>query len=169
MRSILVSTGNFISSIFDFFYPPFGKYLKMNIRLYRYGMSGSLNVVFGWILYFVIYNFILDHKNLNLGIITFSSHIASLVITSPIALFSGFILQKYVTFTESELRGKTQLVRYLIVFAINATINYAGLKLLVDYYGYYPTPSQMFMTIVCILFSYISQHFFTFKTINKKE
>ncbi len=169
MKNLFVQFGNLTSRIFDFFYPPFGKYLKMNIRLYRYAMSGSVNVVFGWILFYVIYNFILDHKNLDLGFFTFSSHIASLAITSPIALFSGFILQKYVTFTESELRGKTQLIRYLIVFAINATINYAGLKLLVDYYGYDGTPSQMFMTIVCILFSYISQHFFTFKTINKKE
>jgi putative flippase GtrA len=168
MRSILVSTGNFISSIFDFFYPPFGKYLKMNIRLYRYAMSGSVNVVFGWVLFYTIYNFVLAHRTLDLGFIMISSHQAPFVITSPITFLTGFLLQKYVTFTESDLRGKVQFVRYLLVFGVNACINSLGIEILVNY-GFYPTPSNMIMTIICIIFSYISQHFFTFKTINKKE
>jgi putative flippase GtrA len=169
MKNIFELIGNFVTKIFDFFYPPFGKYLHMNIRLYRYAMSGSLNVVFGWVLYFFIYNILLKHNNLNLGIITLSSHIGTLAITSPITLLTGFLLQKYVTFTASELRGRVQLMRYLLVFVLNSLINITGLKILVDYYEFYPTPSQMVMTIVCIIISYISQHFFTFKTNGMNE
>ena len=167
MRSVLVSAGNFVSSIFDFFYPPFSKFLNMNIRFYRYGVSGSLNVLFGWVLYFVVYNFILHHQQLHVGPLTLSSHIASLMLTAPITLLSGFFLQKYVTFTGSDLRGKIQLFRYLMVYLANLTINYFGLKVLVDMYGIYPTPSQMIMTVICVIFSYISQKTFTFKSSSK--
>jgi putative flippase GtrA len=140
----------------------------MNIRFYRYGVSGSLNVLFGWVLYFVVYNFILHHQQLHVGHLTLSSHIASLVLTSPITLLSGFFLQKYVTFTSSDLRGKIQLFRYLMVYLANLTINTIGLKILVDMYGLNAEPSEMIMTVICIIFSYISQKTFTFKTSSNK-
>jgi putative flippase GtrA len=105
---------------------------------------------------------------LHLGIITISSHIAALFLTFPITLFTGFLLQKYVTFTGSELRGKVQLFRYSLVVLANLLINYLGLKILVDLLGIYPTPSKMVITLITTMFSYFSQKKFTFKT-NKAE
>jgi len=100
---------------------------------------------------------------LYLGFVTLSSHIAALVFTFPISFMTGFLLQKYVTFTASDLRGKTQLVRYGVVVALNLGINYIGLKLLVDGFGWFPTPSKMIITLFATLVSYISQKKFTFK------
>ncbi|NVO09433.1 MAG: GtrA family protein [Bacteroidales bacterium] len=145
----------------DLLYPPFRKH--MTIQFFRYGMVGASNLVFDWVLYFVIYNFVLQHKMLNLGFITLSSHIASLSIKLPIVLFSGFMLQKYVTFSYSELRGRIQLFRYMIVFLVNLTISYIGLKILVDYFRFYPTPSNMAISILTIGVSYYSQKHYTFK------
>lgn len=164
MRRILVLTGKFISDIIDFFYPPFKRFFSL--QFFRYGMSGGANLVFDWVLYFIIYNFILRKQIVDLGFIAISPHIAALLIVFPITLLTGFLLQKYVTFTASDLRGRQQLVRYMAVVGVNLLINYFGLKLLVEVLHFYPTPSKMVVTVVCTIFSYFSQKKFTFKVKN---
>ncbi|MDR3651775.1 MAG: GtrA family protein [Paludibacter sp.] len=162
MRKEFISVGRHICIVIDFFYPPFRKY--MTLQFFRYGISGVANMIFDWILYFTIYHFALRQHMLSFGFMTFSSHIAALFLTFPITLFTGFLLQKYVTFTSSELRGKVQLFRYSIVVFTNLLLNYLGLKLLVDIIGLFPTPSKMIVTIFTTMFSYFSQKKYTFKT-----
>jgi putative flippase GtrA len=162
MRKIFETIGSWIRAAIDFFYPPFSKY--MTLQFFRYGVTGSVNLVFDWVLYFLIYTYVLQHEMLELGFITLSSHIATLGIKLPIVLFSGFLLQKYVTFSSSDLEGRIQLFRYLIVFLINFIISYVGLKILVDGLGFYPTPSNMIISILTIFFSYFSQKKYTFRS-----
>lgn len=161
MRKLFILVGKFISDIIDFFYPPFRKYFSL--QFFRYGVSGASNMGFDWVLYFITYNFIIQKRLVHLGFVTLSPHIASLLITFPITLFTGFLLQKYVTFTASKMRGKDQLVRYIAVVAANLLINYFGLKLFVEVLSIYPTPSKMLVTIITTIFSYFSQKKFTFK------
>jgi hypothetical protein len=162
MRKTFTSIGNAIRTVIDFFYPPFQKYITL--QLFRYGFTGSVNLLFDWFLYFLIYNFVLQHEMLNLGIVTLSSHIATMTIKIPIVLISGFLLQKYVTFSYSNLKGSIQLFRYVTVFLINLTINYLGLKILVDSLDFWPSPSNMIVSILTIFISYFSQKHYTFKT-----
>ncbi|MFA6335053.1 MAG: GtrA family protein [Bacteroidales bacterium] len=150
-----------IRASIDFFYPLCRKY--MTLQFFRYGVTGAANLVFDWVLYFVIYNFVLQHRMLNLGVVTLSSHIASLAIKFPIVFFSGFLLQKYVTFSSSDLHGRIQLFRYAIVFLINLFINYIGLKLLVDGLNVYPSISNMIISILTVFVSYFLQKRYTFK------
>ena len=162
MKNAFMTFGNYIRKIIDFFYLPFQKYVT--IQLFRYGATGTANLVFDWFLYFLIYNFVLQHKMLNLGIVTLSSHIAAMTIKIPIVLISGFLLQKYVTFSSSKLSGKTQLFRYSTVFLINSAINYLGLKMLVDGLDFWPTPSNMIISVLTIFLSFLLQKHYTFKT-----
>lgn len=164
MRKIFETTGRWISFVIDFFYPPFQKY--MTLQFFRYGVTGVLNLVFDWILYFVIYSYVLQKQDVYLGFLTLSSHIASLAIKFPIVFFSGFLLQKYVTFSISEIRGRIQLFRYLLVFLVNLLINFLGLKLLVDGFGLYPSLSNILVSIITVFISYFSQKKFTFKITN---
>lgn len=145
----------------DFFYPPFRKY--MTLQFFRYGVTGVANMAFDWVLYFVTFHFILEKQMLDLGFETLSSHIAAMVIVFPVTFTSGFLLQKYVTFSASEIKGRVQVFRYLTVVLANLLINYIGLKLLVDVVGLFPTPSKMIVTIITTIFSYFSQKKFTFK------
>lgn len=161
MRKFLTSTGIGIRRMVDYFYPPFRKY--MSVEFFRYGATGVANLVFDWLLYFSIFHFILRQQMLPLGFVTLSSHIAALAFSFPISFMSGFLLQKYVTFNNSDLRGKVQLFRYGIVVVANLVINYIGLKLFVDVFGWFPTPSKMAITIVATGVSYISQKKFTFR------
>jgi putative flippase GtrA len=161
MRKKFETIGGWIMSIIDFFYPPFRKH--MTIQFFRYGFTGAANIAFSQVLFFVVYNFVLHQKMLPLGFFTLSSHIASLAIIFPFSNFFGFLLQKYVTFTESELRGHVQLYRYFIIVFINLGINTIALKILVDGFHFWVTPSQTIATFFCILVSYFSQKKFTFK------
>lgn len=161
MKNIFEIIGGWITAMIDFFYPPFAKY--MTLQFFRYGVSGAANLVFNWVLYFIVFNFILQKQMLHLGFVTFKSHNAAFIITFGVTFFSGFLLQKYVTFTESDLRGRVQLIRYLFVVGINLVINYMALKLLVDVLNFFPTPSNMAISIFTTFFSYFSQKKFTFK------
>ena len=167
MRKVFILTGKFISDIIDFFYPPFRKYFSL--QFFRYGVSGAGNMVFDWLLYSFVYNVVLQKQMLNLGLVTLSSPIAALFITFPITLFTGFLLQKYVTFTASEMRGQKQLVRYMLVVALNLVINYTGLKILNGVLGLWPLASKMIITVITTLFSYFSQKKFTFRIKNAPD
>lgn len=164
MRRIFVNIGRNLSKLIDFFYPPFRKY--MTLQFFRYGSSGAVTVGFSLVLYFFVYNFVLRQQLLPLGFFTFSSHIGTLILTFPISTFFGFLLQKYVTFTDSDLRGHIQLYRYFIVAFVNLGVNAFFLKILVDGFHFWTTPSQMIATFFCVLISYFSQKEYTFK--NKK-
>jgi putative flippase GtrA len=167
MRKLFIKTGQAIQAAIDFTYPPFRRLMPQ--RIYRYGVCGTANVVFDWVLYFFVYHFILQYRFVHIGIVTVSPHIASLVLIFPVVTCSGFLLQKYVTFTASELRGRVQLIRYLMVILTNLLINYVGLKILVEGLDIYPTPSKMIITSVTIICSYVGQNKFTFKIASPPE
>jgi putative flippase GtrA len=162
MRLVLTKIGLWIQKAIDFTHPLFRRYIP--IQMYRYAVCGGGNVVFDWVLYFIVYNLVFKDTLFDLGIVTLSPHIATLVIIFPVTTFSGFLLQKYVTFTSSDLRGHIQLIRYFMVVFINLFINYVGLKLFVDGLNFYPTPSKMVVTIFAVICSYFFQTKYTFKS-----
>ena len=164
MKGILEAIGKWITKLVDFFYPPFRKYISL--QLFRYGVTGVANMIFDWVLFFVTYHYILNKEMLHLGFVTLSSYIAAMLIVFPISFSTGFLLQKYVTFSASKLKSRKQITRYFSVVVANLLINYLGLKLLVDVLFLFATPSKMIITILTTIFSYISQKKFTFKTQN---
>ena len=141
-------------------------------------------MVFDWILYFLIYNFVIGHEMIYVRCTMYNvqftqaitPHIATLCIVFPITLLTGFALQKYVTFRDVQrndvrctmydvrsMRGVRQLMRYILIVAVNLAVNYLGLKLCVETFGWYPTPSKMVITIVTVIISYLGQKYYTFK------
>jgi putative flippase GtrA len=152
---------NLIISIIDWFYPFFSRYIPK--VTFRYAFCGGSNTAFDIFLYFIFYNFILRKQIVDLGFIAISPHIASFLIVFPITFSTGFLLGKYITFTSSNLRGRIQLFRYGITVSVSILLNYIFLKVFVDVCGFYPTPSKMLTTLLVIIYSYISQKYFTFR------
>lgn len=157
-----------ITKIIDFFYRPFSRWFSP--QLFRYTACGGGNMVLDWVLYFLIYNFVIGHQLLYITLpfrdgvgFCITPHIATLCIVFPITLLTGFWLNKYVTFTQSNLRGSKQLMRYIAIVALNLAVNYFGLKLCVEYFGWYPTPSKMFITLITIAISYFGQKYYSFR------
>lgn len=157
-----------ITKIIDFFYRPFSRWFSP--QLFRYAACGGGNMVLDWVLYFLIYNFVIGHQLLYITLpfldgvgFCITPHIATLCIVFPITLLTGFWLNKYVTFTQSNLRGSKQLMRYIAIVALNLAVNYFGLKLCVEYFGWYPTPSKMLITLITIAISYFGQKYYSFR------
>ena len=166
-----------ITKIIDFFYRPFSKYVPQ--QLFRYAACGGGNMVLDWVLYFVVYNFVVGHELVYISLpfasrllpnsliavspLCLTPHIMSLLIVFPITLLTGFWLNKYVTFTQSSLRGYNQLFRYILVVMLNLSVNYFGLKLFVEVCGIYPTPSKMIITIITVIISFFGQKYFSFR------
>ena len=164
-----------VTRIIDFFYRPFDKWISR--QLFRYAACGGGNMALDLVLYFLIYNFVIGHDLVYLNLQIFKSsnlqicltpHIATLCIVFPITLLTGFWLQKYVTFTQSDLHGARQLARYILIVMINLAINYFGLKLCVETFGWYPTPSKLVITVITVIISYLGQKYYTFR-VNKSK
>lgn len=135
----------------------------MPIQTFRYAVCGSANTVLGLAVYFVAYQYIFAQKNFDFGFFAFKPHIAALFLSFCVTFIVGFLLNKYVVFVTSNLKGRIQLFRYFLSFAVNLTVNYLMLKLLVDMLKWNALLSQFLTTAVIIAISYLSQKHFTFK------
>ncbi|MDQ7949492.1 MAG: GtrA family protein [Pedobacter sp.] len=151
--------------IIDFFYPPFQKWFSLHT--FRYVAAGGTTAMTGIISYFLIYNYVLKQEDVHVGTYLVTAHIAALAIESVFTFIVGFMLNKYLVFTQSTLKGRIQLFRYGTVVATNILLNYAMMKILVDGFQFYPSFAKVMITIILSVFSYFSQKYFSFRV--KKE
>jgi putative flippase GtrA len=168
IRKLFTLIGNRIRTIIDFFYPPFRRWFSP--QLFRYAVCGVSNMGFNLVLFSIMYNFVFAKELVDVfGIVTLRPFVAAFLVVFPITLMTGFLLQKYVTFTTSLLRGKVQLVRYTSVVMLNILINYVGLHFFVEIVGFWATPSQFIVNIVNAVVSYLCQKYFTFREIDMNK
>ncbi len=132
-------------------------------QTYRYACCGALNMALDAMWYAVIYNFIVAHRNVDLGVIVLSPHIASMVAVFPITFFNGFWLNRHVAFRRSPVPQGKQLLRYALSIAGSLLLTYAGLKFFVEACGIWPTPSKVLTTAVTVVYSYLAAKYYTFR------
>ncbi len=152
---------HFIIKVIDFFYPPFKR--LMPLQTFRYAACGGFNVVLGFIIFTIMFHLLVEQVVVNIAGLPFEPYSVALVISSITVFGIGFLLNKYVVFTSSNLKGRIQLFRYLLSFLSNLAINYALLKMLVKYVGLHPVLAQVIVTAIVIVLSYFTQQYFTFK------
>lgn len=140
----------------------------MPLKTYRYAVCGGSNLVLDIVLYIIFYHFVFDKVNVDAGIMVFTPHIAALFAVFPITLTTGFLLNKYITFQDSNLKGKVQFVRYFAVALGAISLSYLLMKMFVDGFGFYPTPSRLLTIFISVIYSYILQSRFSFKVKNEK-
>jgi putative flippase GtrA len=162
MKQIHIRIKKSILFMIDAFYPLFKNIFTL--QTFRYAACGGVNTVLDIGLFSFNYNVVFKKHNFILGSITMSPHIASAILAFCITLPTGFYLNRYVVFQQSGLRRSSQLFRYCLVVLFCVLLNLIFLKLFVDMFGWYPTPSKILTTLIVIVFSYVSQTFFFFKT-----
>jgi putative flippase GtrA len=151
-----------IINIIDFFYPPFRS--LMDRKTFRYLACGGGNTLLDIVLYFISYNFILDKRVIHLPMnIAISPHIGAFIMAFMVTFPIGFMLMRHVVFNDSILRGRVQLVRYIMMVAVCILLNYIFLKLFVEQFHFYPTVAKILTTMIVVVFSYLTQRHFTFK------
>lgn len=161
MRKLHENIRSLILSVVDLFYPIFKNI--MPLQTFRYAACGGFNTVLDISLFFVSYNFILQKQAVHIGSLTIGAHIAAFLIGFMVTFPIGFYLSRYVVFQETSVKKAKQLAKYFTVVFGCLILNYAFLKLFVDMFGWYPTPSKILTTVFVVAFSYVSQKNFTFK------
>lgn len=151
-----------ILSVIDFFYPLFRR--VMPLQTFRYAACGGLNTVLDIFIFFLSYNYIFHKQVVHVLDFSISPHIAAFLAAFCITFPVGFYLNKYVVFTESNLRKRIQITRYFLLVLACIGLNYMFLKFFVEQLHIYPTISKMITTIIVVAFSYFTQKRFTFKT-----
>lgn len=153
-----------IISIIDFFYAPFRK--LMPIQTFRYAACGGGNTILDIFLYFLAYNYVLRKEIVYTPAGAISPHIAAFLISFAISFPTGYMLNRYIVFPGSILKGRVQLFRYFMLVLVCIYLNYIFIKLFVEHFHIYPTISKMLTTVIVVAFSYFTQKNFTFKTGN---
>ncbi|GAA4752006.1 GtrA family protein [Flavisolibacter ginsenosidimutans] len=164
MRKIHNNVRKTIFSVLDIFYPMFRRF--MPLQTYHYAACGGSNTLFNIFLYHIFFNYVLHKQVLHLGFIAFTPYVAAFILAFFITFPIGFYLSMYVVFQGSYLRRRIQLVRYLMVALACVGLNYILLKFFIETLGWHqhPTLALMATAVIVVVFSYVSQRFFSFRT-----
>ena len=116
-----------IGSVIDIFYlRPISKLIPHEI--FRYGVCGSANMVLDIVWYYIIYHYIVALRYIDLGFVTVSPHVASLIIVFPITFFTGFWLNRNVAFRVTEFGQGLQLLKYALSVVGSILLNYICIR-----------------------------------------
>lgn len=152
----------FLTSVIDrLYFPAYGRLISL--QTFRYAVCGALNVALSFLLYYLVLHYWVRKDTFDLGFFVLSPHVASQMIVFPVITFTGFMLNRYVAFKNSPLKGRTQAMRYVLSTAGSWVVNVAFLKFFVDILGIWATPSFMLATLIVIVYSYLTQKYFTFR------
>jgi hypothetical protein len=135
----------------------------MPLQTFRYAACGGGNAILAFLVYVFLLHFVFTLDEYNLKVIMMKGYNLSLFISFTVSFFVGFVLNKYVVFTASNLRGRIQFFRYCLAYLFNVLINYLLLKFLVEYLHLNATVGQIITMVIITIISYNSQHHFTFK------
>lgn len=161
MRKLHDTIRGQILGLVDLFYPLFRRF--MPLQTFRYAACGGFNTALDITLFFVAYNFILRKQVIHLGFVSIAPHIAAFLISFCVTFPIGFYLSRYVVFQETSVGKRKQLGKYFMVVLGCLFLNYGFLKLFVETFRWYPTPSKLLTTVFVVAFSYLSQKNYTFK------
>ena len=152
-----------IRKFLDLFYPIVAKIFDKTT--YYYAACGAGNLVLSWILFFLFYQFVFEKKLWHISLIdfTFTPYTLSAFSCFIISFILGFLLMKYVVFTQSELKGRIQLFRYGISAIITSSANWVLLKTFVEFFYFFPSLANVLSTCIVVIISYLIQRNFTFK------
>ena len=132
-------------------------------QVFRYLACGATTALLDAVWYFLIYHYIVCERFTDLGFVVVSPHIAALCIVFPITFFTGFWLNRNVAFRATHISSLPQLFKYALTVVGSILLNYACMKFLVESCEIWATPSKIFTTIICAIYSFLVGRYFTFK------
>lgn len=166
-NTVFIKTRESIIWFIDLFYPIFKP--LMPIQTFRYAACGGTVTLLGLLSYFLIYNYVLDSEYISFFGFSMTRYIAAFVGSFCISFPVGFFLSKFVVFSESQLKGRIQLFRYLVLQFLNILLNWSLLHFFVGFLEFWATPSQVITTVILAVFSYFFQRNVSFKTVKDKD
>lgn len=152
-----------IHRILDFFYPLVKRLFDQTT--YYYAVCGVGNLVLSWILFFVFFQYVFKKQFFHLDFInfTFSAYTLSAIACFLISFALGFVLMKYIVFTESGLKGRVQFFRYAVSAMISGMVSWVLLKMFIEVFNFFPSLANILASCLVVIVSYLLQRKFTFK------
>lgn len=157
-----------ITSVLDLFFPLVKRFIPK--ETYYYAACGSGNLVLSWLLFFLFYQYVFQKETsyffvswLNSQHIAISAYTFSSVCCFCINFSIGFLLMKYIVFTNSELGGRIQLFRYGLSSLASAILSWVLLKFFIEVLNFFPSIANVTASCIVVVFSFIMQRKFTFR------
>lgn len=151
----------FLLSVIDWFYPPFRRI--MPLQTFRYAACGGGNTSLDIFIYWVSYKYLLHQEVIHLPVYAVSREIAAQLMAFCVSFPTGFFLMRNLVFPESDLRGRVQLFRYLMLVLVCLLLNVVFIKFFVSICHVYPPFAKVLSTVFVVAFSYLTQKHFTFR------
>ena len=116
------------------------------------------------LVYYLVYNHLLHQTELRvLDSMVFRAPTVALTCSYSCGLVTNFSITKYFVFHESELSGRIQLFRFILVAMVVLVANYFFMYFLINVLGWYPTLSRAVSAITIGVFSFVAHRVFSFK------
>lgn len=130
---------------------------------------GGTVVVVDTILFNFLNYFVFKESDVQILGHLYKPHTISQIISFCISFPLGFIFNRYIVFTESQLRGRIQLFRYGLTALASFLLSIFLIKLFFDIFHINAFISKNLTTILVIAFSYFAQQYFSFKVKGKNS
>jgi putative flippase GtrA len=139
-------------------------------KLIRYGMAAGIATFVDVSVYFIAFNYIFKKQDMHfIPFLVLSAPTVSLILSYSCGLITNFSISKYFVFTESDLRGHHQLMRYVMVAVLILFLNYGFMSFLIKGLYWYPTIARAVSAVIVGLLSFVIHKSFSFKTGSNEE
>lgn len=97
-----------ILAFIDFFHPPFKKYISLHN--FRYLATGGSTFVLGYLAYYLSFYYLFKTEEVDVFFFTLKRGTAAMAVDFAVAIPYSFVMNRYVVFTHSEVKGRVQLI-----------------------------------------------------------
>ncbi|MEY3087325.1 MAG: GtrA family protein [Flavobacteriia bacterium] len=157
--------GQLIRRFLDLFHPLFARFFDK--QTYYYAACGGVNLVSSWLFFFLFYQYLFEKRIFNMEIngeiYVVSAYTLSSMLCFVIAFLLGFLMNKFVVFTDSQLIGRVQLFRYAVSSWLSWLCSYLILKTLIEGLQFYPSIANVVASVITVFISYLLQRKYSFK------
>jgi putative flippase GtrA len=157
-----------ITTILDLFYPLVKRFIPK--ETYYYAACGGGNLVLSWFLFFFFYQYVFQKEVSHYYVswlgnkhIAFSAYTLSSFTTFCFSFIIGFLLNRFVVFTRSELRATIQLLRYGLSALVTYSLGWILLKFFIESLALFPSIANIMASCIVVIWSYFMQRKFTFR------
>jgi len=142
----------------------------LQLKIVRYGMAAAIATAVDVTVYFIAFNYIFKKQDVHLlPILVLGAPTVSLILSYSCGLITNFSISKYFVFTESDLRGHHQLMRYVMVAILILFLNYGFMSFLIKTLEWFPTIARAVSAVTVGFLSFVIHKSFSFKTGNKES
>src|SRR5947209_4793904 len=147
----------------DFFYPLLKRF--MPLQTFRYAAVGGANMIFDIAVFTYFNTYVLKQQVVYLGAFAFKSYVVAFVIAFCLTFPIGFYLSRYVVWQQTETKKRIQVFRYFVVVAACVGLNYILLNFFIQEFHWWPIVAKLVTTVIVVIFSYLTQRNYSFRTV----